>query len=60
MNLLTRLENMRKYRDVAIAQNDPSDKLYIEDLNTSIAYFEEAITKPKKQYEIINAKWLDE
>lgn len=59
MKLETRLENMKYYRERAIAIGDPSDKLYIEDLNLSIEMFEKATIK-NKNFVIMNGIRIDE
>lgn len=40
---MKRLERMKDYLALAELRNDPSDKLYIEDLKLSISYFESSI-----------------
>lgn len=52
-----RLKQMKAYRDVAIAHGDPSDKLYIEDLNLSISVFEAQL---KYANPVVQKGWIDE
>lgn len=55
MSLEARLANMRRYRDEAM-QHPIKNKLYIEDLNISIAMFEKHIANGKP---IIQQGWVD-
>lgn len=57
MTIETRLANMRKYREQALKQPN-KNKLYIEDLDISIAMFEKAVTNSAKM-EIVVQKGFD-
>ncbi len=53
--LAARLERCKQYREEAL-QHPLKNKLYIEDLNLSIAMFEEAV---KSNQPIMGKGWLD-
>ena len=48
---MKRLERMKDYLALAEFNNDPSDKLYIEDLKLSIAMFEKYQPKVMSGFE---------
>lgn len=57
MSLQSRLETMKKYREQAM-KKPKLNKLYIEDLDLSIAMFEKQIANGKDGY-LIQSGWLD-
>lgn len=56
MSLQSRLETMKKYREEAL-KKPKANKLYIEDLDLSIAMFEKQIANGNSY--IIQSGWLD-
>lgn len=47
-----RLEILKSYLDDELKQSNPS-KVYLDDLESSIAYFEQLLQNGNKEYEII-------
>lgn len=56
--LENRLELMKAYRAAAIAEQDPSHRLYIEDLDLSVAMFEKQASVNKDSLTLRNG-WVD-
>lgn len=51
-DIARRLEILKSYRDDELKQSNPS-KRYLDDLESSITYFEQLLQNSNKEYEII-------